>query len=382
MNFDFTAEEQEYRAELRAFLAEVLPADWQGITVAGDEAWHLSVEICRQLAERGWLTQAWPAEYGGSGASIWRQAVLQEELWAHSEPRGSQYMNFNWIGPAIIHFGREDQKRRFLSRIASGDILWCQGFSEPESGSDLASLRTMAVPTDGGFIVNGHKVWLSYGDIADFCVALVRTRPGSRRKEGLSVLLVDLTLPGVDVRPIDSVFGPHRQSEIVFTDAFVPAEALLGELDDGWRVAHTALAFERSGSARYARSARVVGALEQRLPDDTRSRHDAATTMTFARVTELMNYRVMEMKERGQVPDWESSAARIHNALLEQRIADLTEEVLGNQTMFGSGDEFTVQYGDVEALWRNAPAATVTAGSYEIQTGIVARKGLGLEGAR
>jgi alkylation response protein AidB-like acyl-CoA dehydrogenase len=382
MDFDFSGDEQAYRAEVRAFLAEVLPVDWQGITTAGDEAWKFSLTICKQLAERGWLTQAWPEDFGGSGASIWRQAVLQEELWAHSEPRGSQYMNFNWIGPAIIHFGRDDQKARFLKRIAAGDILWCQGFSEPESGSDLASLRTLAQPVEGGFLVNGQKIWISYGDIADFCVALVRTDPASRRKSGLSVLLVDLTLPGVEVRPIDGVFGPHRQSEIIFTEAFVPADALLGDLNDGWQVANTALSFERSGSARYARSARVVGALERELGDDDRLRHEMAEVMAFARVTELMNYRVMEMKERGEVPGWESSAARIHNALLEQGIADLSEEVLGVQTMLGAADPFTVQYGDVEALWRNAPAATVTAGSFEIQTGIVARKGLGLDGAR
>jgi len=156
-DFDFTPEQEAFRSELRAFLAERLPPDWQGIFVEGDAGWRLSLDICRELGGRGWLTIAWPEEYGGKAASIWLQAILQEEYWAHNEPRGPQYMNVNWLGPAIIHFGTEEQKRFFLPELAAGEMMWAQGFSEPEAGSDLAALKCSAVPDGDGFVVNGQK---------------------------------------------------------------------------------------------------------------------------------------------------------------------------------------------------------------------------------
>jgi hypothetical protein len=215
------------------------------------------------------------------------QAVLQEEYWAHNEPRGPQYMNVNWLGPAIIHFGTEEQKRFFLPKLAAGKMQWAQGFSEPEAGSDLAALRCSAVPDGDDFVVNGQKIWISYGDIADYCFLLCRTDPASSRKEGLSVLLVDLSLPGVERRPISSTLGYHRINELFFDDVYVSRSALLGPQNDGWRVATTALAFERSGSARYARAARTMGLIERRHGhawDDTRW-EQFASLLAFGRAT-------------------------------------------------------------------------------------------------
>lgn len=383
IDFDFAAEDEEFRARLREFLDEHLPEDWQGI-FAGEDDWLLAGELCAALGEQGWLTMAWPREYGGSEATIWRQAVAQEELWAHNEPRGAQYMNVNWIGPAIMHFGTEEQKRFFLPKMAAGRMIWAQGFSEPEAGSDLASLRCRAEVVDGGFVVNGQKTWTSYGGIADYMFLLARTDPGSKGKRGLSVLLVDLNLPGVTRREIDTTLGHHRQCEEFFEDVFVPREALLGEVDDGWRVTGRALAFERSGSARYARSARILGIMEREYGEgfDDGDKVRFAELLAFGRATELVNYDVMARKESGDLPRWRSSATRIHNALLEQEVTAFAEDVCADSALLGGDDIGAVQNGEVEALARNATAATVTAGAYEVQMGIIWRDGLGGELAR
>jgi alkylation response protein AidB-like acyl-CoA dehydrogenase len=373
-DFDFSAEQEQFRAELRAFLRERLPDNWQGIFVEGDEGWQLSLDICRELGERGWLTISWPEEYGGNDASIWLQAILQEEYWAHNEPRGPQYMNVNWLGPALIHFGTDEQKQYFLPKLAAGEMMWAQGFSEPGAGSDLAALQCAAVPDGEGFVVNGQKIWISYGDIADYCFLLCRTDPASRRKQGLSVLLVDLSLPGIERRPIASTLGHHRINELFFDDVFVPRGALLGPQNDGWRVANTALAFERSGSARYARSARTLGLIEARHGDewdDTRW-EQYASLLAFARATELVNYQVISSKDAGELPRVEASAARIHNSLLEQALSDFAEQTTGLDFILYGSDDHAVDNGELESMWRNAFAATVTAGSYEIQSGIIA----------
>jgi alkylation response protein AidB-like acyl-CoA dehydrogenase len=374
MNFDVAPEHEAFRAELRRYLAERLPDEWQGIFVEGDEAWQLSVDICRELGERGWLTMSWPVEHGGQDASIWLQAVVQEEYWAHNEPRGNQYMNANWLGPSIVHFGTEEQQHRYLPALAAGEQTWAQGFSEPEAGSDLANIKCLAVPDGDGFVVNGQKIWTGYADFADHLFLLARTDPGSSRKEGLSVFLVDLHTPGIEVRPISTTLGYHRINEVFFTDVFVPRSALLGPENDGWRVATTALAFERSGSARYARAARVMGLVERNHADewdDTRW-EQYASLLAFGRATELVNYGVISKKESGDVPRVEASAARIHNSLLEQQLADFAEVTAGLEVIVYGADDHAIDHGELESMWRNAFAATVTAGSYEIQSGIIA----------
>ena len=380
MNFDFSNDDEAFRSELRGVLEELLPPDWQGICVEGNEKWQWTMEFCAELGRRGWLTQAWPREYGGNDADVWRQTVLQEELWAHNEPRGSQYMNVNWIGPAFMHFGTEEQKMNFLPRIAEGSILFGQLFSEPDAGSDLANLKCRAEEVEGGFLVNGEKIWTSYGDIAHYGFLLARSEPTSRRKEGLSVLIVDLSSPGIERRPIKSVLGYHRINEFHFQDCFVPDSALLGTRHDGWRVANTALSFERSGSARYARSARIMGLAEQHSNEwSEQERQRFAELLAFARATELVNYRVAGMKGAGKVPRAEASMARIHNSLLEVQLSEFLEDVVPTDTIIGGSDElFADDNAEIEALWRNAAAATVTAGSYEIQMGIVAQTELGL----
>lgn len=380
MDFDFSAEDEAFRAELRAFLVDVLPGDWQGIFARGSEH-EFADTFCSQLGERGWLTMAWPAEYGGQEASIWRQAVLQEELYAHNEPRGAQYMNVNWIGPAIMHFGTEEQKAFYLPKIAAGQMVWCQGFSEPSAGSDLGSLRTSAQKVDGGFVVNGQKTWTSYGDIAQYCFLLTRTDPASKGSRGLSVLLVDLASPGVTRREIKTYLGYHRQCEEFFDDVFVPDSGLLGGLNEGWAVTAKALSFERSGSSRYARSARILGLLERAYGEhwSRREIEDFADLLALGRAAELVNYDVMARKDRGDLPRWRPSVARIYNATLEQEITVFAEDSCAPSSVLGGCDWAAESNGEVEAFARNAAAATITAGTYEVQMGIIWRDALGGE---
>ena len=190
MEFEWSQEDARHREEIRAFLAEVLPEDWEEISKHGpgsDQQAAFSKTFCRAMADKGWLTQHWPAEYGGRDAAPWRHSIVGEELWAIGEPRGAQYMNVNWIGPAIMAFGTEEQKAFHLPRISSGSVLWCQGFSEPEAGSDLAALRTLAIRDGDDYVVNGSKIWTSYVENADFIFLLVRTDPDSTRQRGVSV---------------------------------------------------------------------------------------------------------------------------------------------------------------------------------------------------
>lgn len=382
--YGFTPEDEEFRQELRAFLQENLPDDWTGLFGRPD-ALETSLRVTRALADRGLLIQSWPEEYGGRSVSGWRQIVAHEEFTAHGEPRGAQYMNVGWIGPAIMHFGTEEQKRRLLPPMIRGEVSWAQLFSEPGAGSDLAALSTRAdVQEDGSFVVNGQKTWSSYAVFAEMGFLVVRTRPGSRRKQGLSVLLVDLSLPGIEARPIRSPLGDIRYGELFFTDAHVPAEALLGPLHDGWQVAMTALSFERAGSTRCSPTTRAIGRLEQ-LPEgqDGERRRTIARLLAHGRAAELTSYRVVELHEAGQVPQWQPSAARVQNAMYEQHFATLAEEALGPLARLAASSSPSKSHSEIATLCaRWAPTVTITAGTMEIQLGIIAQRRLGVEVAR
>jgi alkylation response protein AidB-like acyl-CoA dehydrogenase len=349
------------------------------------DARFVSDRVTKTLADRGYLIQHWPAEYGGLDGSIWRQAVAQEELWAHGEPRGGQYMNVNWIGPAIMHFGTEAQRRSLLPPIMAGEVTWAQLFSEPGAGSDLAGISTTAaVQDDGSFVVNGQKTWISYGHFASTGFLLCRTEPGSRRGQGLSVLIIDMDTPGIERREIRTSLGNNRIAEVFFTDVHIPADALLGELGNGWSVAMTALGFERSGSARYARSTRILGLLERLPQAQTPAVQDEiASLLAQGRATELMNYKVISIKDEGRTPTWEASAARVHNAVYEQSVAALAERLLGPLARVKASSAPDKATAEIASLVTSqASSVTVTAGTYEIQLGVIAQRRLGMERAR
>ena len=385
MDFEFSAEEEALRAELRTFLADELPSWWRGMFVDDERAIPETRRICRALADRGWLTMAWPSEFGGRDASPWAQTVVREEMWAHEEPRGPQYMNLNYIGPLIMRFGTPEQQRRFLEPMARGDVIWCQGFSEPDAGSDLASLRTRAEERDGGFVVNGRKIWTSYADApADWCLLLARTAPPTPSKHrGISVLLVDMTTPGITVRPIDTIAGPREFNEVTFDDVVVPGDCLLGEQDDGWTLIVAGLTFERAGIARYARAGRVIELLVEWAnatgrATDPHVRRTLAELRVRYEAARLVNYRAVSLQAAGTVPTAEASIARIHNGLLEQHVSHAGLELLGPLAQLDADDPWAPLAGALRRYWaRNIPS-TIAAGTLEIQKNVVAQRGLGL----
>jgi len=384
MDFAFTPEETAFRAELRAFLAEELPSWWRGMFVDDDRAMPFTREFCRKLADRGWLTIAWPAEYGGQDASVWMQTVVREEMWAHEEPRGPQYMNLNYIGPLLMRFGTPDQRAEFLSPMARGDALWTQLFSEPDAGSDLASLRTRARDDGDHFVVNGQKIWSSYADApADWGLLLARTDPDVAKHAGISVFLLDMTTPGVTVRPIPTMAGPHEFNEVFFDDVVVPRARLLGVQDGGWDVITAGLTFERVGIARYARAAAVLElavehANEAGLARDPHVRRLLADLGTRIEAARLLNYRAISMQARGEVPTVEASIARMHNTTVEQLTGNVVMEVIGAAAQLRADDPDAPRAGEATRHWlRNIPT-TVAAGTLEIQKNIVAQRGLGL----
>ncbi|MEX2100098.1 MAG: acyl-CoA dehydrogenase family protein, partial [Acidimicrobiia bacterium] len=214
MDWDLGPEAEALRARLRALIAQHIPPGWLGAFTDDPRDLDVAQRFCKLLATDGLLTAAWPVSFGGGGGSVWDQTVVREEMWAHHEPRGAQYMGLNWVGPAIMRHGTDEQQAFHLPAIAAGDVIWCQGFSEPDAGSDLASLRTTAVPDGDGWRISGQKVWTSYAGMAQWCVLAARTSREDRRQDGISLFLLPMEREGLTVRPIPSVLGPHHLNEV------------------------------------------------------------------------------------------------------------------------------------------------------------------------
>jgi len=378
VEFDWSEEEKAYRRDVQAFLAENLPPDWEEISKGGpgsEAQAAFSRDFCARLAEQGWLTQSWPREYGGADASPWRHAIFGEEMWGAGEPRGPQYMNVNWIGPAIMAFGTEEQKRRHLPPISRGESLWCQGFSEPEAGSDLAALRTRAERRDDHYLVNGTKIWTSYANHADHCFLLVRTDPESRRRRGITVLLCPMDLPGIVVREVPSVVGERYFHEVFFDDVRVPVDCRLGPEGEGWSVVTHALQYERVGAARYHRAALILDDLAARGRErgqlaDPRIREKLGEARALCEAARLLTYVVIDQRAHGRPPSADANAARVAATEAEQAVADLALEVFGSEALeYGS-------YADTRFRW--AMTAGVAVGATEVQLNLVAGRVLGL----
>jgi len=385
MDFEFSQEELAYRDELVEMLARELPADWDGFFAEDRSSLAFSREFCRKLGATGDLTVGWPREFGGQDAGLWKQTILREELTAAGEPRGPQYMNLNYIGPLIMRYGTPEQQARFLPPMARGEVIWTQGFSEPDAGSDLASLRTLAEDRGDHFTIRGQKIWSSYADSpADWCLLLARTRTDAGRGEGYSVFLVDMTLPGVTVRPIESMAGWHEFNEIFFDDAVVSRDCLLGPQDGGWKIITAGLTFERIGIPRYARAQRVVERLcayvqEQGWAGDPDVRRKLADLRIRCEAARLLAYRAISLQAAGEVPAVDASLARVHATLLEQAVGHVGMEILGASGRLGDRHEpHAPLRGLVRQQWVHNISATIGSGTLEIQKNIIARGGLGL----
>jgi alkylation response protein AidB-like acyl-CoA dehydrogenase len=284
-------------------------------------------------------------------------------------------MNVNWIGPTIMKYGSDAQKAFHLPKISAGDVLWCQGFSEPEAGSDLVSLRTAAIQDGDHYVVNGSKIWTSYVAGAEYCFLLVRTDPESKRHKGITVLLAPMDAPGVTVREVPAVIGERYFHEVFFDDARISVACRLGPEGEGWNVVSYALAFERVGAMRYARASLTLDALaeaarERGLLDDPVVQEKLAAARCAVEASRVLSYRVIDLRAKGSEPTADTNVARVAGTLCENAVSDLALEIAGNEALV---------YGDFsESYWRLAMPAGVAVGTTEINLNLIASRWLGL----
>ena len=370
MNFEWTPEEDAFRKRLQAFLATTLPEDWERFSQHGPASPALTryaETFCGKLAQERLLTPHWPKEIGGEGLDPWHQTILAEEMWVAGEPRGGQYMNINWIGPTLIKYGSKAQQERYLPPIAEGRALWCQGFSEPGSGSDLASLRTRAVLEGEHYRVTGQKIWTSYAGLADTCFLLCRT--SEDRKRGISILLVPMDTPGITVRQIPSLIGEGDIHEVFFDDMLVPADALFGTEGQAWEIIAYSLVNERLGIPRYslARAAldRAVSVLVQNGGWSSDAvKIEAAHCAALCEAARTSSYAIVTTRARGQQVGPESSVARFATVMAERRVAEFVVEYLP--------EALADAHPYLKMHHQRGIVAGIAAGAAEIQLNIIA----------
>ncbi|HKX78917.1 MAG TPA: acyl-CoA dehydrogenase family protein [Novosphingobium sp.] len=383
MEFGWTADEAGHRARVRGVLDRMLPEDWEATSIHGpgsDEQTAFSKVFCPELADEGLLYPHWPSEHGGEDAPIWLQFILGEEMWAVGEPRGPQYMNVNWVGPVLMRFGTEVQLAKHLPPIRAGQAVWCQGFSEPSAGSDLAALRTSAVPVEGGYRVTGAKIWTSYAGHADTCFLLARvpaTSGGPAGKAGIVILLTDMTSPGIQVKQIPALIGEGDIHEVFFDDVFVPEADRLGAEGQAWEIINFALQNERVGIPRYEFSRRILDRAVARLKaqgrwSDPVVQERAGRALMLCEAARMLVYRIVDGKARGVPPDEFGSVARWSVVLADNGVNEFLTEFLPEGLLGGDPQQ--------QAHHQRAIAAGIASGAAEIQLNLTARRWLGLPG--
>ncbi len=379
MDFTYPPEAEAFRAEFRSWLDEhytdEFRAEGLGFSMEMDAERLASMRAWnRKLADARFAAISWPPEYGGRGAGTMEQVVFAEEMHRSGAPGTLNPLGLSNIAPAIIEFGTDEQKRQFLPRMLRGDDIWCQGFSEPNAGSDLASLQCTATIDGDHFVINGQKTWNTLGHLANWCELLVRTDPDAPKHRGISCLLVDMTLPGVEVRPLVTITGEREFNEIFFTDVLVPAEALLGPRNDGWRVAMTTLAYERGTVAnlhlglrakirRLIDDAKAVGAT-----DDPVNRQDLAALYLEGELLKLVSDRAISGAIHGRAMGPEGSIAKLVWSEAEQRLGEVAGNVLGPDANTGA-------WGRDRVYMR---ALTIAGGTTQVNKNILAQRVLGL----
>ena len=380
MDFSYPPEVEQFRKELRAWLAANLS---QEVVAAGRGRDPDTFETLRAwdatLADAGWGAVSWPQEYGGRGASVLEQLAYAEETTRARAPVPLNVIGMNNIAPAIMQYGTETQKRELLPRMVRADDIWCQGMSEPEAGSDLASLRTRAVAEGDDYVVSGQKIWTSLGHRADWCQLYVRTDPAAPKHKGISCLIVDMTLPGIEVRPLVTLNGAADFAEVFFNDVLVPADALLGPLNGGWQVATTTLSHERAGAARLYAQLEVqlrdlVADLADCEVDGTPVLEDTATLRRLGEVAVRIKYlevlcqRSISATLHGGDALGSASLAKSVWAELGQELAALAFDVLGPLGGHRRWSEYRL----------TSRSLTIAGGTTQINKSVTATRVLGL----
>jgi alkylation response protein AidB-like acyl-CoA dehydrogenase len=398
MDLNFTAEEQAFRAEVRAFVDAELPPALRDKMLGGKRlskedfvGWH------KTLYRKGWVAPNWPVEFGGTGWSAVQRHIFEEEMADAGAPATLPF-GLRMVAPVIMAFGSPEQKAYFLPRILSGEDWWCQGYSEPGSGSDLASLKTRAERQGDKYVVNGQKTWTTLGQHADWIFCLVRTNPEARKQEGISFLLIDMKTPGITVRPIIMLDGEHEVNEVWFDNVEVPVANRVGEEDKGWTYAKFLLGHERTGIAEIGRSKRWLKQLKQiatqqpasdggRLIDDLRFRDRVAQVEIELMALEVTNLRVIAAEMEHKAPGPEASLLKIRGSEIQQTLSELMMLALGHDALALQHAALDAGYDGPLAGQDYAPPlagqyfnmrkTTIYGGSNEIQKNIISKMILG-----
>ena len=390
MNFDFTVEENRFRDTLRAWLDQNAPALLaDGPQYADSEKrWERAMRWHRALFNAGWVGIYWPKEYGGRGATLVEQYLHEEEMDRINAPGTINPVGLNIAGPTIMQWGSDEMKHRYLPPILSGDEIWCQGYSEPGAGSDVASLTTRAEDRGDYFVVNGQKVWTTLAHRAHFCLLLCRTDPSAPKHKGLSYMLVDMKTPGITVRPLVQMTGNHDFNEIFFEDVAIPKANLLGPQNDGWRVGVTTLMFERITVGALLQIEREAERLRelltrpdasgQRPADDPSVRQRFAQIQTECQAARYSSLRSLTRRLKGQPPGPEGSIAKLFRTETMLRMVSFAEEVLGPYAQLLEGSPFAVEHGRWMHSFFYARAQTIAGGTSEIQRNVIGERVLGL----
>lgn len=394
MDFRFTPEQEKFRLAVHRWLADNLPPGWGTPDYRAPESGEAQIAFVKQwqrkLYDAGWAGLSWPVEYGGRGASVMEQMIFGEEYARALAPSMITLgVGLDLVGPTLIRWGPPRQRERFLHKILTGEEIWCQGFSEPNAGSDLAALQTRGELRGDELVVTGQKVWTSFAQFADWCLLVVRSDPkaGSKHK-GLSVLLLDMKSPGIEVRPLREMTGHAWFNQVFFDSVRVPVENVVGPLHEGWDVVISTLSHERSSAAPHARleaELAMLRRLARELPyrggvaaDDPIVRDRLARFAIEATILRITAYRNAAAVERTGAPGAEGSTLKLGWSELDQRVKEFAIEMLGPVGLLERGDPRAVDagYWSYELLWSRA--ATIYAGTSEIQRNIIAERVLGL----
>jgi len=393
MDLNLTTSEQAFRDEFRAWLGSNIPAEWDP-AAAHDEDSRQRFDFLRawqkKMFEAGWAGIHWPKEYGGRGVTLIEQTIFIEEMARAAAPPLINVLGLSLLGPTLIAYGTEDQKQRFLAKILSADEIWCQGYSEPNAGSDLAALRSEAVLEGDHFIVNGQKTWTSYGHFADWCFAVVRTDPDVPKHKGLTYMLIDMHSPGITVRPLKQMTGDSEFNEVSFQNVRVPVENVVGQINGGWEIAIATLMFERgtlgaSLQITFKRQIERLIELSRTTERDGRPasadpiiRQKLAQIYSEIEVFRLNQMRTITRMSKSGVPGPEGSIQKIFWSEMNQRMQQVAMEMLGPFGQLTRESAYAVDHGQWAHAYLRSRGNTIEAGTSEIQRNIIGHFVLGL----
>lgn len=384
MDFSFTEEQERFRQEVASFLAAELPANWPDyIGTAFDDTcppvedgWQIFKDMARKLGQKGWLSLFWPKEYGGQACSYVDYLIFLEEVARRGSP-GYNAVGPKMLAPTLLKYGTPEQKEKHLKPIARGEVFWCEAFTEPNAGSDMASIQTKAVRDKDYYIINGVKTWSTFAKYSDWCCLLARTSPHLPRHRGLSFFLVDLSLPGVSVRPTINMLGEPDFAEIFLEDVRVSKDELLGGENEGWKVVQTLLSHERIAIAPVTAALSLVERLVKFLNENPgmerpEARQKLARLRVEAEIGRLFCYRLAWLHDKGIATAHEAATVRLYNTELLKRATNVAMEILGPYGRLDKRDSRAPMQGWFEHLYLSAIGVTIAAGTSEILRNIIA----------